>query len=94
MAVRFPLSIASCFGLIMTFCSFLLLFLIVIRKLIFGDPVAGWASTICIIVLIGGLQMFCLGIMGQYIARIYIETKHRLHYIIAETNREDVIKAE
>lgn len=89
-----PLSIASCFGLIMTFCSFLLLLLIVIRKLIFGDPVAGWASTICIIVFIGGLQMFCLGIMGQYIARIYIETKHRPHYIIAETNCEDVIKAE
>ena len=87
-----PLSIASCFGMIMTFCSFLLLVLIVIRKLLFGDPVAGWASTVCIIVLIGGLQMFCLGVMGQYVARIYIETKHRPHYIIAETNGEDVIK--
>ncbi|MDE7434592.1 MAG: glycosyltransferase family 2 protein [Lachnospiraceae bacterium] len=87
-----PLSIASWFGMLMTVCSFLMLIFIVVRRLIFGDPVAGWASTICIIVFIGGLQMFCLGIMGQYIAKTYMETKHRPHYIIAETNREDVIK--
>lgn len=87
-----PLSIASWFGMLMTVCSFLLLIFIVVRRLIFGDPVAGWASTICIIVFIGGLQMFCLGIMGQYIAKTYMETKHRPHYIIAETNREDAAK--
>lgn len=87
-----PLSIASWFGMLMTFCSFLLLIFIVARRLIFGDPVAGWASTICIIVFIGGLQMFCLGIMGQYIAKTYMETKHRPHYIIAETNSEDTAK--
>lgn len=81
-----PLSIASWFGMLMTLCSFLVLFLIVIRKLIFGDPVAGWASTISIILFIGGLQMFCLGIIGQYIAKTYMETKRRPHYIIAETN--------
>lgn len=87
-----PLSIASWFGMLMTVCSFLLLIFIVVRKLIFGDPVAGWASTICIIVFIGGLQMFCLGIMGQYIAKTYMETKHRPHYIVAETNSKDAIK--
>lgn len=87
-----PLSIASWFGMLMTVCSFLLLIFIVVRRLIFGDPVAGWASTICIIVFIGGLQMFCLGIMGQYIAKTYMETKHRPHYIIAETNREDAAR--
>lgn len=87
-----PLSIASWFGMLMTFCSFLLLIFIVVRRLVFGDPVAGWASTICIIVFIGGLQMFCLGIMGQYIAKTYMETKHRPHYIIDETNREDAVK--
>lgn len=87
-----PLSIASWFGMLMTVCSFLLLIFIVARRLIFGDPVAGWASTICIIVFIGGLQMFCLGIIGQYIAKTYMETKHRPHYIIAETNRADAIK--
>lgn len=87
-----PLSIASWFGMIMTFFSFVFLFLIVIRKLVFGDPVAGWASTICIIIFIGGLQLFCLGIMGQYIAKTYMETKQRPHYIIAETNEKDVVK--
>lgn len=81
-----PLSLASWFGVFMTFVSFVCLLVIVIRRLAFGDPVAGWASTICIIIFIGGIQMFCLGIMGQYIAKIYLESKGRPHYIIAETN--------
>lgn len=81
-----PLFIASWGGIGMTFTSFLLLAFIVIRKLVFGDPVTGWASTVCIIIFIGGIQLFCLGIMGQYVARIYLETKHRPHYIISETN--------
>ena len=76
-----PLSIASWFGIGMTFCSFLLLLGIIIRKMLFGDPVAGWASTICTIIFIGGMQMFCLGIMGQYIAKIYLETKGRPHFL-------------
>ena len=87
-----PLSIASWFGVGMTFCSFLLLLLIVVRKIVFGDPVAGWASTVCIIVFIGGIQLFCLGVMGQYIAKTYMETKHRPHYIISDTNGEEVKK--
>ena len=81
-----PLSIASWGGVLMTFFSFIMLLVIVIRRLALGDPVAGWASTICIIIFIGGIQLFCLGIMGQYIAKIYLETKHRPHYIISETN--------
>lgn len=81
-----PLSIASWGGVLMTFFSFIMLLIIVIRRLALGDPVAGWASTICIIIFIGGIQLFCLGIMGQYIAKIYLETKHRPHYIISETN--------
>lgn len=81
-----PLSIASWGGICMTFVSFLLLAFIVIRKLAFGDPVTGWASTVCIVIFIGGIQLFCLGIMGQYIARTYLETKRRPHYIISETN--------
>ena len=87
-----PLSLASWFGMLMTFFSFALLFLIVIRKLAFGDPVAGWASTICVIIFIGGIQLFCLGIMGQYIAKTYMETKQRPHYIISETDVENVVK--
>lgn len=87
-----PLSIASWFGIFMTFCSFLLLLAIVIRKAVFGDPVAGWASTVCVIIFIGGIQLFCLGIMGQYIAKTYLESKKRPHFIISETNGTDVKK--
>lgn len=87
-----PLSIASWFGLFMTICSFLMLLVIIIRKVIFGDPVAGWATTAFIIFFIGGIQIFCLGIMGWYLAKTYMETKKRPHYIIAESNREDVEK--
>ena len=83
-----PLRIASWFGCFMTFLSFVLLVSIVARKLLFGDPVAGWASTICVIIFIGGIQLFCLGIMGQYIARTYMETKKRPHFIISDTNSD------
>lgn len=85
-----PLSIASWFGIFMTFVAFVALIFVVIRRALFGDPVAGWASTICIIVFIGGIQLLCIGIMGQYIARTYMETKHRPHYIVAETNTKSV----
>ena len=84
-----PLTIASWFGTSMTGVSFLALIVIVLRKLIFDDPVDGWASTICVIIFIGGLQLFCLGIMGQYIAKTYMEVKQRPHYIIAESNKKD-----
>ena len=87
-----PLSIASWFGMLMTVVSFLFLIFIVVRRLIWGDPVAGWASTICVIIFIGGLQLFCLGIIGQYLAKTYMEVKHRPHYIISETNAEHAQK--
>ena len=87
-----PLSIASWFGITMTGLSFLFLLFIVIRKLLFGDPVAGWASTICVIVFIGGLQLFCLGIIGQYLAKTYMEVKNRPHYIISDTNADHAQK--
>lgn len=83
-----PLSIASWFGVVMTILSFAALLFIIVRKLIFGDPVDGWASTACIIIFMGGIQLFCMGIMGQYLAKIYMESKHRPHYIIAESNTE------
>jgi glycosyltransferase involved in cell wall biosynthesis len=85
-----PLSIASWFGMLITAFSFAMLGILIVRRLIFGDPVAGWASTICVIIFIGGIQLLCLGIIGQYIAKIYMETKHRPHYLIAESNRNEV----
>lgn len=87
-----PLSIASWTGIGMTVLSVFFLIFIIVRKLMFDDPVQGWASTVCIIVFIGGLQLFCLGIIGQYVAKIYTETKNRPHFIISETNRKDTVK--
>lgn len=87
-----PLSIASWFGILMTSVSFLGLIFVILRKLIFGDPVAGWASIICITLFAAGIQLFCLGVIGQYIAKIYAETKNRPHFIIAESNKEVLTK--
>ena len=89
---QIPLNISSWFGIVMTLCSFFFMAMIIIRKLIFGDPVAGWASTICIIIFISGLQLFCIGIMGQYLAKIYLETKHRPHFIVCESNSDTIVK--
>lgn len=81
-----PLSIAAFFGLLMTLFSFLALAFVFFRRLIFGDPVAGWASTLCVILFIAGIQLMCMGIIGQYLAKTYLEVKHRPHYIVSETN--------
>ncbi len=83
-----PLSLASWFGIGMTAVSFLMLLFVVVRRLCFGDPVAGWASMICVMIFIGGIQLFCMGVMGQYIAKTYLETKKRPHFIISESNME------
>ena len=85
-----PLSIASWLGGFMTLCSFIYMAFIVIKYLLVGDPVAGWATTICVILLIGGIQLMILGIIGQYLAKTYMETKKRPHYIIANSNRDDI----
>ena len=87
-----PLSIASWLGLMMTVLSFFTLLFIIIRKLLLGDPVAGWASTICVIVFIGGIQLAVLGIIGQYLAKTYLETKRRPHFIISQSSRDDITR--
>ncbi|MCL2100353.1 MAG: glycosyltransferase family 2 protein [Fibromonadales bacterium] len=79
-----PLAIASILGILLFLASFLLIMLIVIRKIMFGDPVDGWASTICIILFCSGVQLFTTGILGQYMAKIYTETKQRPQYIVQE----------
>ncbi len=87
-----PLSISSWCGLLFTFISFAMLLFVFIRKLVFGDPVSGWASLVCIILLIGGIQLFCMGIIGQYLSKNYMESKKRPHYIVSETNKTDKVK--
>lgn len=83
-----PLSIASWLGIGMALVASVMLVVIIVRRLWFGDPVAGWASTMCVIVFIGAIQLFCIGIIGQYLAKTYNETKKRPHYIISESNRD------
>ncbi|MBQ1680656.1 MAG: glycosyltransferase family 2 protein [Agathobacter sp.] len=83
-----PIRLASILGIVMTILSFCAIIFEVIRALIFKDPVAGWPSLVCIITFIGGIQLFCMGIMGQYISKTYMEVKRRPHYIVGETNRE------
>lgn len=89
---QFPLKLASWGGISLTGVSFIMIIFIIIRKLLFGDGVTGWTSLVCIITFIGGVQLFCMGIMGQYIAKTYIETKKRPHFIVSETNNDDIIK--
>lgn len=87
-----PLTISSWMGILFTFISFVMIIFIIIRKLIFGDPVSGWASLACIIIFMGGITLFCIGILGQYISKIYLETKKRPQYIVSDSNKDAVTK--
>lgn len=79
-----PLYISAFMGIIFSILAFIFMIFIIIRTLIFDDPVSGWPSTICIILFISGIQLFSIGILGQYLAKTYIETKNRPKYIINE----------
>lgn len=79
-----PLYLSSVMGILMCGVSFIALVFIVIRALLYGDPAAGWPSLVCIITLLGGLILLALGIMGLYIAKIYLETKKRQIFIVRE----------
>lgn len=81
-----PLSLASVMGLLFCALAFIMVLLVVGKTVIYGDPVGGWSSLACIILFIGGVQLFCIGILGQYLAKAYLETKRRPIYIVAETN--------
>lgn len=83
-----PLAFSAFLGISFCLIAFLAICFIVVRTLINGDPVAGWPSMVCIIVFIGGIQLFCMGILGEYLAKTYLETKHRPIYICRETNAE------
>lgn len=84
-----PLMIASVLGVSCCLAALISVMIIVLRRLIFGDPVAGWASLASIIVFLGGIQLLCIGIIGQYLAKTYLETKKRPLYLVRETNREE-----
>ena len=84
-----PLYISSLIGILFCIIALISTIFFFIRRLMFGDPVTGWASTACIITFIGGIQLFCVGVLGQYMARMYLETKNRPKYIVRETNRKE-----
>lgn len=81
-----PLVLSSVFGMLFCILSFALIVFIIVRTILFGDPVAGWPSLVCIMFFIGGIQLFCHGITGQYLSKTYLETKNRPKYIIKDTN--------
>lgn len=84
-----PLAISSCAGFIMSLLSVLGALAIIIRKIVdSSSSVSGWASLVCIILFVSGIQLLCMGILGQYLSKTYMETKHRPDYIIAETEKD------
>ncbi len=83
-----PLNIASWIGIFFTVMSFIGVAVVFVRRLFFDDPVQGWASIVCFICFIGGIQLFCMGVIGQYLAKTYMEVKKRPIYIIRETNKK------
>ena len=83
-----PLLIAAGAGVLFCVAAFIGILFVVARALIFGDPTSGWPSLVCIILLCSGVQLFCTGIVGEYLAKTYLEVKKRPIYIVAETEKE------
>ena len=81
-----PLTFASFIGMLFCIISFLLIIAIIVKTLIIGDPTSGWPSLVCIIFMVSGIQLFSLGIIGQYLSRTYLEVKKRPVYIVKEKN--------
>jgi len=83
-----PLVLAAVLGLLFCFVAFVMIIVIIVKTLAFGDPVSGWPSLICVILMMGGLQLLALGVIGQYLAKTYLETKRRPVYIVRMTDED------
>ena len=83
-----PLLVAAGVGILFCLLAFVGIIFVVVRALLFGDPTSGWPSMVCIILLCSGVQLFCTGIVGEYLAKTYLEVKHRPIYIVAETEED------
>ena len=81
-----PLVLASVMGVVMCIAAFLAIIFIIVRTAIYGDPTSGWPSMVCIIMLVSGVQLLSIGVLGQYISKIYLETKRRPIFLVGETN--------
>lgn len=84
-----PVRFAAWLGLMFCALAFIFILIIIVRTLVFGDPVAGWPSLVCIILLLSGIQLFCLGLLGEYLSKTYLEVKKRPIYLCGETNLEE-----
>ncbi|MCI9490283.1 MAG: glycosyltransferase family 2 protein [Dorea sp.] len=84
-----PLSLASIVGVVFCALAFLMILVIIVRTIIWGDPVSGWPSLACIIFMVSGIQLFCTGIVGQYLSKTYLETKHRPIFILKDSSEEN-----
>lgn len=84
-----PLSLAAVVGVMFCVLAFFMIIVIVVRTVVWGDPVSGWPSLACIIFLVSGIQLFCTGIVGQYLSKTYLETKHRPIFILKDSSEED-----
>lgn len=85
-----PLAIASIAGILLCIVALLFVCVVLVKTLAFGDAVGGWPSMMCVILFLGGVQLFCMGILGQYLAKTYLETKKHPIYIVQETNEDRV----
>ena len=81
-----PLTLSAIIGLFFCIVSFIMIIVIIIKTLIFGDPTSGWPSLVCIIFFVSGVQLLCIGVIGEYLAKIYLEVKGRPIYIVKESN--------
>ena len=84
-----PLALASLVGIAFCALAFVMIVFIIVRTLLFGDPTSGWPSMVCIIFLCSGVQLFCMGVLGQYLAKTYMEVKRRPVYIVRETEQDE-----
>lgn len=80
-----PLALASVLGVLLCFAAFVFIVVVLVKTLAFGDPVGGWPSMMCVILFLGGVQLLCIGILGQYLSKTYLEAKRRPVYLVRET---------
>ncbi len=83
-----PLTIAIAIGFIFCLIAFIMIIVVIVKTIAFGDPTTGWPSLVCIIFMVSGIQLLCIGVIGEYLSKMYLEVKNRPIYIVKESNME------
>ena len=86
-----PLVLVALLGVLLCLGALLIVVYIIVKTLLFGDPVGGWPSMACMVMFMGGVQLFCMGILGEYLAKTYLEVKRRPIYVLSETDEDKKI---